>query len=193
MTVQAAFVVLSDLHFGRDLVDAAELPPLNLSRLVKWIGKEEEVAQFFEQKCLGHSTPCVKKLPRYLNYLLQEMRDEGFERSCFDLFILLGDQATIADAQSYKFLRGYLSQPEYESRGADGGTYCAGLNIANPDQIIAIPGNHDKLLRADLSLYNSEFTKKIKLTDTIEKRGSAIAVRSIGGRDFVFILVDASN
>jgi len=191
-TIQTMFVVLSDLHFGRDLYDPPELPLINFSPVVKWLNKEESVSRYFEQKCLGHSIACVKKLPRYLQYLFRAAQDEGYEGNSFDLFILLGDQATIPDGQTYQFLRGYLTQDKYETHDADGGFYCAGLGL-RPEQILAIPGNHDKLLRRDLDLYNFEFTTKLGLQDQVAPRGCTVVTREYRNREFVFVLLDASN
>jgi len=181
------FLVLSDLHFGRDLHLPPELPPLTVSRLARWVGREKETERFFERSCRGHSFATVSMLPRYVKLLLHEAQFDGFGSDGFDLCILLGDQATVPDAQAYKFLRQYITSDHYKTTGD---LHCAGLGISSAN-ILAIPGNHDKLLRANLDLYHSEFTAPLGIP-RIEPAGSLLMSRTIGRREFLFISVDAS-
>ena len=78
MPIESIILVLSDLHFGRDLHLAPELPPLRLTRMAKWLGKENQLERFVERNCRGHSFACVCMLPRYLKTLLRDAREEGF-------------------------------------------------------------------------------------------------------------------
>jgi 3',5'-cyclic AMP phosphodiesterase CpdA len=189
--IQNAFVVLSDLHFGNDLYESPTTPLLNVS-LPNFGISEERVTRFFEDRCRGHFAPCVKRLPRYLRQLLWQLREDGFPGDKLDLLILLGDQSTLASASSYRFLREYVSQTEYETRDGDGVFGCSGLGFRSPD-VLAIPGNHDKLLRKNLSLYNDEFTRKLDLAEQVEPQRCTIAVRRFGAREFIFILIDPST
>jgi len=118
------------------------------------------------------------------------MRDEGYDKADFDLYLLLGDQVTLADATSFSFLRHYLTEPECASE--DGGlkVVCAGLRI-NPERIVAIPGNHDKLLQTNLDIYNEHFIEPLGLTP-FPKQSGTITVRQLEDRDIIFISVDAS-
>ena len=145
MSIESMILVLSDLHFGCDLHLPPELPPLRVTRLAKWLRRESEVERFFERNCRGHSFACVTVLPRYLKSLLREARTEGFQEDTFDFCVLLGDQATVPDAEAYRFLREYLTSKHY---GGYGDVQCAGLGLST-DKILAIPGNHDKLLRTN--------------------------------------------
>ena len=189
--IETAFVVLSDLHFGNDLYEGAGTPPLNVP--VSIYGFDKKVARFFESRCRGHFPPCVKKLSQYLGTLLWRLKRDGYQRDNFDLFILLGDQSTLTDERSYKFLREYLSQDEYETTDADGGGHsCLGLGI-KPEMLLAIPGNHDKLLRSTLNLYRDEFSRKLELREEVREQRCSIAVRQFAGREFIFVIIDPST
>lgn len=195
MAIHTMFVLLSDLHFGRDLVEQeAELPLIAYSRLVQWQKAETIVRDFFESRCTGHNLLCVKRLPRYLKFLLEQARDEKYKRDHFDLYILLGDQVTIPDEKSYSFLCHYLENYSYVSEDADSRYECRGLDIHNPaEMLVAIPGNHDKLLRTDLSFYNQYFEKALRLPYEVQRQRCAVVSRDFNGQDFVFLLVDASS
>jgi predicted phosphodiesterase len=57
--------------------------------------------------------------------------------------------------------------------------------------MIAIPGNHDKLLRNDLDIYDSWFVDQLRV-DSVHRRGTRLVHRRIKERDFLFILLDAN-
>jgi len=59
------------------------------------------------------------------------------------------------------------------------------------DKILAVPGNHDKLLRTNLDVYHQEFTDKLGIP-RVDPGGSHVVTKMIGKREFVFILIDAS-
>jgi predicted phosphodiesterase len=189
--LEHVFVVLSDLHFGNDLFESPTTPLLNVP-IATYGLSGQKITKFFEDRCRGHSVACVRKLPRYLRMLLWQLRQDGYPESKFDLFILLGDQSTLAHANSYKFLREYIHQTEYETKDADGTFTCAGLGVAASD-IIAIPGNHDKILRSSLTLYNNEFTRVLGLPEEVQPQRCTIAVRRFGEHEFVFILIEPST
>jgi predicted phosphodiesterase len=126
-------------------------------------------------------------LPRYLKTLLNQANEDGFDGNNFDLCILLGDLATVPDPHAYKFLVGYLTQDRYETPEGLG---CPGLNL-RPEQILAIPGNHDKLLRTNLDIFHAEFTTKLDIPK-VNPGSWTFWQLSIGEQPFLFILVDAS-
>ncbi|HXA85326.1 MAG TPA: hypothetical protein VNZ47_09640 [Candidatus Dormibacteraeota bacterium] len=189
MSIETAFVLLSDLHFSNGLDEAARTQTLNIP--FSNYGIPAKMTNLFEAMCRGHFAPCVKKLPRYLKVLLSELKDEGYQRDKFDLCILLGDQSTLAHERSYKLLRDYLTQDEYVSEDGDGKYIGYGLGIAASD-ILAIPGNHDKLLRSSLNLYHEEFTRHLRLDEEARPQMCSISIRRFAGREFVFILIEPS-
>src|SRR6266496_4614835 len=188
MSVDTTFLLLSDLHFGNDLFEAAGTQLLN----VPCFFSAQKLTTFFEERCRGHHLPCVKRLPRYLKLLLSDLKEEGYQGNEFDLLILLGDQSTLAHERSYKFLREYITQSLYETSDGDSKTSCSGLAI-DPSNILAIPGNHDKLLRTSLNLYHDEFTRKVGIREKVRPQMCSIAIKRFAGREFVFILVEPSN
>ena len=187
MSTAAMFLVLSDLHFGADLFEAPQMARLSLSRKLQIVTDDNAVSEFFVRQCKGHDVTCIKKLRFYLNVLLaQEQRDE------FDLCILVGDQATIPDSRAYSFLCKYLTEDEYTTSDGYIQYRCSGLGFRR-EQIIAIPGNHDKLLLTNLDFYNLHFTRALELPEELEPQKSAIAIRNVGSRELVLVLVDASR
>jgi antitoxin (DNA-binding transcriptional repressor) of toxin-antitoxin stability system len=190
MSVDGAILLLSDMHFGRDLLDPPELPVISLPKLVEASKFSSYLLRFFEKRCLGHSLDVVLSLPLYLQYLMTLLQGEGYGRDDFDCYAFLGDQVTIPDPQSYRFLYEYLTEYEYEGRRGGAKLTCPGLRI-DPKRVIAIPGNHDKLLRTDLSLYDQGFTDPLNARKVGMQR-SQIVIRRVGSRDVVFILVDAN-
>jgi 3',5'-cyclic AMP phosphodiesterase CpdA len=114
------------------------------------------------------------------------MTEDHFERDHFDLCLLLGDQATTPDPDAYGFLRQYLTSARYKSAGIE----CAGLGFS-PGQLLAIPGNHDKLFRTNLDIYQQEFVSQLSLP-RIEAGRSRIVVRRFARTEVVFILIDPS-
>jgi len=187
MSTEAMFLVLSDLHFSRDLFEAPELPRLSLSERLRIVLKDAAVTNFFTSRCKGHDIGCVKILPVYLKGLLAQA-----QRHEFDLCILLGDQVTVPDSKAYAFLRKYLTQQEYRCSDGYIDYRCAGLGF-NKEQILAIPGNHDKLLLTNLDFYNGQFRGPIELSEEVVAQRCAVSVRKFGSREFVFVLADANR
>ena len=187
--VETVFAVLSDFHFGNDLHEAPEVQLLNIP--ITYKDTTEKITRYFAAQCRGHEISCVKRLPRYLKTLLEELKDQGYQGKTFDLFVLLGDQSTLANEQSYRFLCEYLSQESYQTTDGYMTYRCSGLEIA-PSQLLAIPGNHDKLLRKDLNLYHNEFTHWLNLPERLQPQRSSLSVRRFWGREFVFISIEPS-
>jgi hypothetical protein len=188
MAIKSMLLVLSDLHFGRDLHLPPEHPPLRVTRAVRWLHRQREIERFIKRSCRGHSYARVSTLPSYLKRLIADARESrGFEGNNFELCILLGDQAATPDAQSYKFLREYLTSARYRN---DVGAECDGLNF-EPNQILAIPGNHDKLFRTNLGIYHQEFANPLDLPQFRTNRCILVS-REISGLEFLFVLVDAN-
>ena len=186
MAIRSMFVILSDLHFGRDLHLGPELPPLRITRMARLLRRDDEIDRFIERNCGGHDFACVSMLARQLKLIVHEARtDEHFERENFDFCLLLGDQATTPDPQAYNFLRQYLTSARYTSA-----TDCVGLGF-RPDQLLAIPGNHDKLFRTNLDIYQREFVRKLGLPE-VEPGGSRVVIRRFAETEIVFLMIDPS-
>lgn len=189
-SVETVFVVLSDLHFGPDLPESARIQNLNVP--ITYGRGSDKVTKRFETFCVGHHKPCVAALGPYLKWQLLKLKNHGGYRNAqFDLFVLLGDQSTLAHEQSYKFLREYLLKDEYVTTDEYITYRCPGLEIPEAS-IMSIPGNHDKLLRKNLDLYHNEFSKKLNLSEQVKPQESVVTVRRFAGREFIFILLEPS-
>jgi len=201
--VQAAFLVLSDLHFGAGLREGAEVPPLDtrnslLERALRLLNLDvrRTIERFIEEKCVAHDIQAVKELPRYLKQLLQKMRSEGYESKEFDAYVLLGDLATWPSPGSYAFLRSYLTERRISAGDREYQVKWAGLGI-HADQLrqrlVVIPGNHDKLLLTGLDLYHRHFLEPLGLPPQPEAAGCYLLSRAVESREFLFILIDGSR
>jgi hypothetical protein len=186
----AVFVVMADLHFGDDLLLEANGP---LQGVPWWLGIfDADIKRFFDKRCVAHDVSILKSLPRYLKQLLLIERGAGFGGENFDLYLLLGDQVTQPTESSYRFLREYLTSHLYQTGDSELQHSCAGLNIPL-DRLVAIPGNHDKLLLPDLNFYQEEFPKLLGLPAGPNKQSVSTQLRLIGKRKFLFLLADASK
>jgi hypothetical protein len=184
----AVFVVLSDLHFGRELLEHdVSLPPLSFPRVLRYLGWRRKIAKFFARRCVTHDPAIVKILPYYLEYVRSLLREEGYHRDQFDLFLLPGDQVTWADFQSFELLGDYL----FLDRCTSAGFSCRGLKLS-PPVVSVVPGNHDKLLRADLDIYEQSLIRRLHLNEGPGKSGVYLTSILVGGHDFVFVLVDTN-
>lgn len=190
---EAVFVVLSDLHFGDDLMREAEGP---LPSVPWWLrALDYDVKCFFEKRCSAHDIGILKTLPRYLKSLFSDLRRSGYsghDGKDFDLYLLLGDHSTRPTGSSYRFLREYLTAKRYVTGSSDLRHSCAGLRI-DPSILVMIPGNHDKLLLTNLDFYHNEALKPIGLPAQPKMGDCWLTLRSIGARKFLFVLVDASK
>jgi predicted phosphodiesterase len=183
-------VLLSDLHFGQNLTGETSIPPLPTSKVFRLLQIGPAAERYVLKKCTAHDSNIIRRLPRYLTELLIENRGRGYYRDSFDYYILAGDLATWADVPTYKFLKHYLTRQSY-TMSDDMATYkcqCLGLH---PSQIIAIPGNHDKLFRSDLDLYHQNFTTPDLPSGPLPERCHLVSRRS-ERQKLLFILVDAS-
>ena len=187
MTIDAQILILSDLHFSRDLYEPPQQAILSLRGLPKKFFSERIVTSFLTRKCKGHDIAAITELPYYLNVLLTRAG-----RKAFDLCILLGDQVTVPDSGAYAFLRSFLTLDEYRCKEGNIEYRCRALGLSD-EQIVAIPGNHDKLLLTDLDLYNEHFTRRLGLREELSRQTCAVCVRQIAGREFVFVLVDVNR
>lgn len=186
---EAAFILLSDLHFGDDLLLEANGPLPNVPWWLRaW---DRDVKQYFDERCTAHDIAILKSLPRYLKRLLVDIRNGGFPRDDFDLYLVLGDQVTRPTGSAYKFLREYLTQKHYETGDSELTHKCAGLQIPS-DRLLLIPGNHDKLLMTDLGFYQNEMLKPLRLSTEPSAQSCHIRLQVVGQRKFLFFLVDAS-
>src|SRR2546423_592150 len=172
MKPDAIFVVLSDMHFGADLLSEANGTLLDVPFWLRFV--DSDVKRFFDTRCAAHDLAILKSLPRYLKQLLLEYRKAGFPGEAFDMCLLLGDQATVPTGSAYQFLREYLTSNSYRTGDSELMHICSGLNIS-PNKLVAIPGNHDKLLHKDLDVYQDEFLKALGLRPEPRKQVSACA------------------
>jgi hypothetical protein len=108
--VKAAILILSDLHFGADLLREAEIPPLQIPWWYKLAGGSD-VRRYIETRCQSHDMDIVIALPRHLKRIVRQISKETNEgRQEFDLYLIMGDLSTFANGGSYSFLQQYLSQ-----------------------------------------------------------------------------------
>lgn len=186
--VQYAMLVLSDLHFGADFLLEAEINPLQVPFWLKF--NEAKLRRFFETRCKAHDMAIVMSLPKYLKKVLRQLNAEEFPRYRFDFVLLLGDLATYANGGSYSFLTQFLVQDKYEYAG---GKTIRGLRGIHNGQLIAIPGNHDKLLRKNLDIYHMKFSVALGVDAEPKPQGAFFISHNIGGSEFLFVLVDANK
>ena len=170
--------------------EVAEVPPLSVPRYVRLFHRR--ILKFFENRCAAHSYPLLRHLPRYMRLLIDEYRDEGFSRDDLDLYLILGDLVTFPTARSFRFAREFLTQDEYISTETGALHKYSALGIP-PQRLLLIPGNHDKLLQPDLSLYHRHITRGIGLPGGPAPRNSFVVSRTLGNRTWLFILIDASR
>jgi 3',5'-cyclic AMP phosphodiesterase CpdA len=181
--IHAAILILSDLHFGADFEREAEIDP---PQMPDWPGAKyiaPKARRFFEDKCKSHDMAIVKILPRYLKRVLRDLN-----RTKFDFVLLLGDLATYANGGSYSFIGQYLKEEKYEYKT---GKYITGLKTIHNGELIAIPGNHDKLLRKNLDLFHAKFL--LPYGPRPQPQESFFVSRNLNGLEFLFILVEASK
>jgi 3',5'-cyclic AMP phosphodiesterase CpdA len=185
-SIKGSFLVLSDLHFGSDLSLEAEIPPLQIPLWMKIFAPR--VRTYMESRCKSHDIAIVMHLPRYLKKVLREMQREGYERSDFDFCLLLGDLSTYANGGSYNFLSEYLTQTKYKEKT---GSEIPGLGISR-ERLVLIPGNHDKLLRKNLDLFNTTFVKSLRIDHSLQPVSTLFLKRDLGDTEILFVLVEAS-
>lgn len=186
--VKNALLVLSDLHFGADFLLEAEIDPLQIPTLLKFVAPK--IRNFFEARCRAHDMAILIALPRYLKKVLRELSREGLSSHHFGSVLLLGDLATYANGGSYVFLREYLSQENYNDSSGKKRTGIGGVHNGN---LIAIPGNHDKLLRKNLDLYHTKFCLPLGIDPQPKPQSSYFTSRTINGQELIFALVEASR
>jgi 3',5'-cyclic AMP phosphodiesterase CpdA len=183
--LKAAVLILSDLHFGADLLREAEIPPVQRSWWTGFLFRD--IRRYMETRCKSHDLAILMSLPRYLRMLIQRMRREGYDRRDFDLYLILGDLSTFANGASYSFLRQYLLEAKYSTPGFPA---FPAMKIPT-DKLVALPGNHDKMLRKDLEIFNREFASRLGQSIQLQPQRSFFLGRTAGEVEFLFILVDA--
>jgi predicted phosphodiesterase len=186
--IQSTILVMSDLHFGADFLLEAEIDPLQVPFWLKYTAPK--VRRFFEDRCKAHDMAIVLNLPKYLKKVLRQLKREEFARSKFDLLVLLGDLATYANGGSYSFLGQYLSQAKYQYASEKS---ISGLKDIYNGELIAIPGNHDKLLRTNLDLFHSKFSPRTTNGAQPQPHKSFFISRIVGSQEFLFVLLEASK
>src|SRR3989442_307730 len=183
-----AALVLSDLHFGVDLLREAEIPPLQFPWW-KYMPLVPDIRRYMETRCKAHDIAIVMQLPLYVKRLLKRLqREEDFKKQKFDFYLFLGDLSTYANGASFRFLRDYILNKTYAASGL---TKISGLNIPE-DKIVLIPGNHDKMLRKNLDLFARELAIPLGFAPAPKPGQSSFLSRRVDNTEFLFILVDAS-
>jgi hypothetical protein len=186
-SLTAAALVLSDLHFGADLLREAEVPPLQIPWWKTMLAPS--VRRYMQTKCKAHDIGILLCLPLYLKKVLHQLRLEGFESSKFNFYLLLGDVSTYANGSSYVFSREYISQTNYSPQGL---MPIPALGIP-VDKLVMIPGNHDKMLRTNLDIYLQQFANPLGVPGPGPlPMHSFFLTKNAGDTEFLFILVDAS-
>jgi hypothetical protein len=183
---KAIFVVLSDLHFGAEFNRPAELPTLYAPGILNCLAPK--IRSYFERACNSHDIGILISLPMYLKKLRRYLVADGYPNTDFDLYLVLGDLATYTNGASYVFLREYLTNHYYPPVGY---SICPGMAIP-PERLVVIPGNHDKLLCRDTSIYFSQFVNPLNLPNGPTPQRSLFLSRLIAGIEFLFILLDAN-
>lgn len=188
---EAALLLISDLHFGADLLSEAEGSLIDAPRFLGL--SPDRIQEFINKRCAAHDLGILKSLPRYLRRVLEDIPyPDGTPRNAFDLCLVLGDLATRPSSATYSFLRQYMTQAVYETGDRDLSHRCAGLNLSS-GQLVAIPGNHDKLLKTSLRLYQEAFLKQLGTTLEPRPQSCFVISRQVRGIQFVFFLVEASK
>jgi len=168
------------------------LPPLEYWRLVERARLGDKLEQTVADQCKSHDLEPLRLLRYYLDYLFLILRDDGYSRDDFDLYLFLGDQVTWPLAASFRLFREYVSREKCV--GGDGALQvtCRGLNV-RANRLLMVPGNHDKLFQPDLTIYHRLLSVELALTAQPAKKAVFLTSRRFGGRDFVFISIDASD
>jgi predicted phosphodiesterase len=184
------FVLLSDLHFGDGLLAEARLPPLGYDDRLRIFGRGGALQGFVEKRCASHDYGVVAMLPLYLNQLFVQYREKGYARDHFDLFIVLGDQVTWPTQRAFRFVRDYLSRESCRWREGGLEASCSALHL-KPETLIVVPGNHDKLLRPDLTDHHA-LLGALHLPPEPLATGWKLVAKRFGAREFLFVIVDAN-
>lgn len=191
----AVFVILSDLHFGPNLLPTSDVPwPLFQEiELPKLFGHEPEIGKFILERCITHDISIVATLPLYLQSLLPNLPSIDDRRpESFDLYLVLGDLTTCPFSSSFELLRRYLTEQHCESPEGNFSVSCAGLKI-DPSKLVIIPGNHDKLFMTDLDFFHRNLLGPLHLPIGPKPQSSYMLSRRVREREFLFIMVDANK
>jgi len=178
-------ILLSDLHLGSQLGEQLSYPDFTIaSKSLGWLARKR-INNYFRKRCKSHDLTILKCLPHFLNYLRSR---DGI--SDFDLYLVLGDIVTLPSAAACQLARAYLTSARCTTSHDGLQQECAGLQIPC-DRLVAMTGNHDKMLLTGLDLYNNEFAIPLGLPP-IPKTKSFFVSKSNGKIEFLFILVEAN-
>lgn len=190
-TLDAAIALLSDLHFGESYLGETRLPPLSYTIVADLLRLGGKVEQLVRQNCAAHNQAILCQLPQYLRGLVAEYQaSEGYTLSDFEQYVLLGDLVTWASPTAFQFLAEYLTQQDLLVKIKTRLERWPGLK-ASTDKLVPIPGNHDKLLRRDLQLYNDGVSARLQIAPWGVNAVTLID-RAIGTQRALFLAVDAS-
>src|SRR5262245_50511533 len=137
---ESVLLLLSDLHFSdRPETIVGTVPRITLRALID-LPLDGQAIRMIERHCYSHDPSIVEALPSYLRELLNDLHEEGYPNSGFDLCLITGDLATFPSENAYSFLCDYLTQFEITSSSSWGAFVTSGLNL-QPDILITLPGN----------------------------------------------------
>ena len=192
--LKAVIVVLSDMHLGPGYEAEVSVPTVGTQAFVRMIGMKGAVQNFFQKECRAHDAVMLESVPMYLRHLVRIAQiEEGYEGSQFDLYLLLGDQVTWPSPASFAFCRDFLKKDEWQPEGAQRKYLGLGLSESQiVGQLIAIPGNHDKLLARGLDNYHTDYTDKLGVRRDLTPQSTHLEERKVRDINICFGLLDAS-
>ena len=180
-------LLLADMHFGPAPLAEAPLPVLAPQRISSVLRVAEPLGRYFRTKCGTQDGNMTQRLAPYLRSEITESGGAGLE-----LCLLLGDQVTFPDPDAFSYVAEYVTQLRFVPRISVGELTCDGLGLTH-DRVLAVPGNHDKLLRRDLDEYHAGFSIPIGLPPLPREQSCRFVSRTIGDWEFLFLLVDANE
>jgi len=190
-SLDAAILLLADLHLGTSYLDQSHRTPIDFPNALRLLKLGGRFQRFFRKQCKAHNQSILTALPGYLAAQLQAFRDrEQYRQFEFDGYLLLGDLVTWPDPSAFSFLGDYLTQYELTVSVQSRNERRPGLHLPIA-KLLAIPGNHDKLLRTDLSLFNNSVSKRLNIAPAV-KNGVLLREWQVGPRRVLILTVEAS-
>jgi len=177
-------ILLSDLHLGSRLDEQLSFPDFTVApKTLGWFARKK-INRYFRKRCKSHDLNILKTLPHFLNFLRSR---DGID---FDFYLVLGDIVTLPSVAACQLAQAYLTNTKCVTAYSGLQHECTGLGIPL-DRLIAIPGNHDKMLLTNLDLFNQEFAAPLGLP-VIPKSKSYFIYKRNGQIEFLFIIVEAN-
>jgi predicted phosphodiesterase len=188
--VDVAILLFGDFHLGSGYSAETRLPPLAFSRSLRLFRLDSKLERFFARKCVAHDAAILRSLPRYVQKLWYELSMKGFSREKLDAALVAGDIVTWPSEDAFAFAASYLSAESVRSTDELTTHDAPGLRLG--DSLLAIPGNHDKLLCHNLDAYHTHFSSQLSLPEHPKAKGSYFVSKQFGGREVLFAMLDLS-